>query len=177
MVKTKVKRQFTASQNYEILQLLNVLESFAKSEITKIRKVYPHLITKTTYGYTLCFYKIYEINNDFIVKTQAEDVIGEFSTLFQAILFSLLMNRNQFDLATKLNINSKDYLTAKSEVKLYEKKLSDFKKKKTKDWWQYDLYIGKLSEAKNRTEMFKIQLSNSISDAKYIIKHIKGLSA
>jgi hypothetical protein len=176
MAKTRTKRQFTPSQNSEISRVLNLLETFTKSEITKIKRAYPYTIIKTNFGYALCFYKIYEIDNQYVVKTNTEDVLGEFSTLLHAILFSLLMNKNQFDLANKLSVSSGDYLSSNNEVKFYEKKLSDFRKKKTKDWWQYDLYVGKLSQAKNRVEISKTQLSNSVSDAKYIIKYIKGLN-
>lgn len=176
MEKTNVKKQFTESQNSEISRVLNTLESFAKSEIAKLKKEYPYLITKTTYGYSLGFYKIYAKQDQFVVNTQSDDTIGIFSTLLQAVLFALLTNRKQFALADKLLACSTDYITATTEVRVYEQKLSDFSKKKTKDWWQFDLYTGKLSEARNKVELSKIQLSNSISDAKYIIKYIKGSS-
>jgi hypothetical protein len=176
MAKINVKKQFTESQSSEISRLLNTLEEFSKSEIVKLKKEYPFLITKTTYGFSLGFYKIYINQDQFTVKTQADDEMGTFSTLLQAVLFALLITKKQFALADKLLLCSTDYITSTNEVKIYEQKLSDFKKKQTKDWWQFDLYTGKLSEARNKVENAKIQLSISISDAKYIIKYIKGSS-
>lgn len=176
MEKTNVKKQFTESQSSEISRVLNTLESFAKSEIAKLKKEYPFLITKTNTGYSLGHYKILNKQDQFVVTTQADAEMGTFSTLLQAVLFSLLITKKQFALADKLLLCSTDYITSTNEVRVYEQKLADFKKKKVKDWWQFDLYTGKLSEARNKVENSKIQLSNSISDAKYIIKYIKGSS-
>jgi hypothetical protein len=174
MEKTNVRKQFTESQNSEISRILNTLESFAKEEITKLRS--KHLIIKRDYGYSLGFYEIIEDNSYFEVRTQAGDNLGVFPSLNFAVFYALLISKNQFDIADKINSASQLHISSQIEIKFYKEKLSAFNNKKIKDWWQFDLYHSKIAESENKLKISKSQLKELIDDSKWIIRKLNVIS-